>query len=377
MLKTYDIQDVSNLKIHGRTIETASPLPLFWSHSGIEVNCTGSELWVLVETDSDFQEPWVASELNGALLSRQMLLPGTHEICLYRSMVPGVTKNVKFYRELQAMGDDERVHILIKGLKTDGEFLPVVPRRLRFEFIGDSITSGEGSYGGREDTEWLAMYMSSSRTYYNIIEKCMDAECRAISQGGWGVYISWDNDVRHNIPSIYTPVCGLARGPVNEKLGAQREYDFSSWIPDAIIVNLGTNDSTSFNMPGMDVPGVGFCKSRVDGNGVRNAEDLGKIENAIVEFLRLLRAKNPSSLIVWAYGMLGLDLKPVILAAMDRYRRESGDDNIDYLELPNTTERTVGSHSHPGYQAHLAAADVLGPYLARRFDAVYDNNFVL
>ncbi|MCR5279129.1 MAG: GDSL family lipase [Lachnospiraceae bacterium] len=377
MLKSYDIQEISNLKIHGRTIEKASPLPLFWSHSGIEVNCTGSELWVVVETDSDFHEPWVASELNGALLSRQMLLPGTHEICLYRSMVPGVVKNVKFYRELQAMGDDEKVHLLVKGLKTDGEFLPVTDKRLRFEFIGDSITSGEGTYGGREDTEWLSMYMSSSRTYYNIIERCMDAECRSISQGGWGVYVGWDNDVRHNIPGIYEPVCGLSKGPVNEKLGAQNEYDFTSWVPDAIIINLGTNDSTSFNMPGMEVPGVGFCKSRTDENGVRNSEDLAKIRTAIVNFLKLLRQKNPSSLLLWAYGMLGYDLESEIKAAIEEYAKETGDKNVDYLALPDTTERTVGSHSHPGFLSHLAAADVLGPYLAKHFNAEYNNNFVL
>lgn len=376
MLKYYDIQEVGNLKIHGRTINDASPLPLFWTHSGIEVNCTGSELWVTVETDSDFFEPWVASELNGAIMSRQMLLPGTHEICLYRSMTAGVSKNVKFYRELQAMSDDERVHILVKGLKTDGEFLPVREKKLKFEFIGDSITSGEGTFGGREDTEWLAMYMSSSRTYANIIERCMDADCRSISQGGWGVHISWDNDVRHNIPSIYPPVCGLARGSVNEGLGAQREYDYSSWVPNAIIINLGTNDSTSFNMPGQEIPGIGFCKSKVDENGVRDPEDLAKIEQAIVDFLGLLRSKNPTSLLLWAYGMLGDELEPVIKAAMERYGKETKDTNIDYLKLPNTTERTVGSHSHPGYLSHLAAADVLGPYLAKRFDSEYNNNFV-
>ncbi len=377
MLKTYDIQKVPNLKIHGRTIEDASPLPLFWSHSGIEVNCTGSELWIDVECDYDFFEPWIYTELNRTMMARQMLYPGNNHICLYRSMVPGVTKNVRFYRELQAMNDDPKVHILVKSLSTDGEFLPVSEKKLKFEFIGDSITSGEGSYGGREDTEWLAMYMSSSRNYVNLIERTMDADCRSISQGGWGVYVGWDNDRTHNIPRIYEPVCGMANGEFNEKLGAKREYDYSSWVPDAIIINLGTNDSTSFNMPGMEVPGYGFCKSRTDENGVRNKEDLEAIRKAITEFLKLLRKKNPSSLLLWAYGMLGDELKPIILEGMDAYRKETGDENIDFLDLPNTTEITVGSHSHPGFLSHLAATRVLGKYLAKRFKAEFNDNFVL
>ena len=363
MLKYYDIQKIPDLKIHGRTVEDASPLPLFWNHAGIEVNCTGSELWIELDCDYDFHEIWVAVEINHALMARQMLYPGHNSLCLYRSMVPGVVKNVRFYRELQAMNDDPKVHLLVEGLKTDGEFLPVEDRRLKLEFIGDSITSGEGSYGCRTDTEWLSMYMSSSRNYVNLIEKMMDADCRAISQGGWGVYTGWDNDRRHCMSSVYTQICGAARGELNEKLGAQREYDFSSWIPDAIIINLGTNDDSSFNMPGMEVPGFGFCKSRTDESGHRNEEDLKAIGDAIVGFLKLLRQKNPDSLHLWVYGMLGNNMEPVIRSAMDRYKKENGDENIDYLPMPDTDKFTVGAHSHPGFAGHLAAAKLLGKYL--------------
>ena len=242
MLRCYDIQQVPNLKIHGRTIPDASPLPLFWTHAGIEVNCTGSELWIDLECSYDFHEVWVAGEVNRALMFRQMLMPGKNSICLFRSMISGPVKNVRFYRELQAMSDNPEIQLLVTGLRTDGEFLPVAEKKLKFEFIGDSITSGEGSDGAREDTEWLAMYMSSSRTYENFIERMMDADCRAISQGGWGVYTGWDNNRSHNIPRVYSKVCGLACGEKNEKLGASGEYDFSSWKPDAIIINLGTND---------------------------------------------------------------------------------------------------------------------------------------
>ncbi|MBO7634903.1 MAG: hypothetical protein J6S72_11090 [Lachnospiraceae bacterium] len=70
MLKEYDIMQVPNLKIHGRIAEAGSPLPLFCTHSGIEVNCTGSELWVDVECEYDFHEIWVAGEVNRALMFR-------------------------------------------------------------------------------------------------------------------------------------------------------------------------------------------------------------------------------------------------------------------------------------------------------------------
>ena len=366
-MKYYSINEVP-VKVHGRTVEGACPLPLFWNHAGVEVNIAASELWIDLEVDCDFHEPWIAIEINGALMSRRMLLPGEYSVCLFRSMTKETVKNVKFYRELQAMSEDDRCHVLVKGFKTDGEFCKVDDKKLKFEFIGDSITSGEGTYGQTTDTDWLAMYMSSSRHYATIIEKSLDADVRIISQGGWGVYCGWDNDVRHNIPSIYEPVCGLATGEFNKKLGADRPYDFSSWVPDAIVVNLGTNDASAFEQPPLEIPGMGTFKQRKNEDGTYNKEDIEKFENALINFLKMLRKNNPTSHIVWVYGMLGYNLSLPIADAVNRYREETGDYNNAYINLPNTTRETVGSHMHPGYAAHVVAAKVLGEYLASHFN---------
>jgi len=371
MLKEYNIQDIDNLKIHGRTIADAAPLPLFWSHSGIEVNCTGTELWVDVEVGCEGYEPWMVFELNHSMISRQMLLPETKSVCLYRSMQPGKVKNVKFYRDLQAVNGDEATFVTIKGLRTDGEFLPVEDGKIKIEFIGDSITSGEGTYGAFLDDEWIAMYMSSSRTYVNQIERGLNAEARAISHGGWGVYVGWDNDIRNNIPSIYRYVCGTSKGANNERLGAQNAYDFSSWEPDVIVVNLGTNDATSFNQPPLEIPGIGTVKMHKNDDGSFVKEDAIKIHNAIVNFLKVLRECNPKSHIIWAYGMLGYDLEELINTAMKAYTDESSDENVEYFRLPNSTEETLGSHYHPGFKNHHEAAVSLGTHIGKLFDIEY------
>ena len=73
------------VKVHGRTIKDACPLPIFWSRSGIEANIRGGELWVDIEVGCDYQEPWFVTEINGAFISRQMLLKGRHKVCLFKS----------------------------------------------------------------------------------------------------------------------------------------------------------------------------------------------------------------------------------------------------------------------------------------------------
>lgn len=363
-LKIYSLKEAAHYKIYGRTDETQYPLPLFFNGSGIEVNVTGSELWIDIDVDYDVHEPWIWTALNGAFMSRQMLMPGSYSLCLFRGMTPDIVKNFKFFRELQAMSEDNTCHLLIKGFRTDGSFLPVADRRFKLEFIGDSITSGEGTYGAKEDTDWLAMYMGSSRNYARMVSDALDAEYRLVSQGGWGVLCGWDNDPRHNIPSRYEKICGLAEGEMNEKLGAGKPYDFESWKPDAIIVNLGTNDASSFNQPMWTDPVTGETfKQRKEADGSYNQEDLLRFKQAVIDFLSMIRRNNPDSHIIWTYGMLAYDLTFAITDAMNTYQKETGDNNLAFLQLPNTTDETVGSHAHPGEKSHARAAKVIIEYL--------------
>lgn len=363
-LKQVTLQETAYYKIHGRTDETQEALPLFFNGSGVEVNVTGSELWIDLDVDFDTHEPWIWTALNGAFMSRQMLLSGTYSLCLFRGMSPDTVKNVRFFRELQAMSEDNACRILIKGFRSDGSFLPVKDRPFKLEFIGDSITSGEGTYGAREDTDWLSMYMSASRNYARMVSDALNAEYRLISQGGWGVLCSWDNDPRHNLPSRYEKICGLASGEKNEQLGAGKSYDFQSWIPDAVIVNLGTNDVSAFEQPEWKDPVTGRTfKQHKEPDGTYRREDIARFQQAVIDFLSMLRRNNPTSHIVWTYGMLGYDLTFAITDAMNTYQKTAGDRNIAFLQLPNTTDLTIGSHAHPGEKSHARAAQVIIEYL--------------
>lgn len=366
-LKQYTLKETPHYKIYGRTDETQETLPLFFNGSGIEVNVTGTELWIDIDVDFDTYEPWIWTALNGAFMSRQMLMPGTYSLCLFRGMSPDAVKNVRFFRELQAMSEDNACRLLVKGFRSDGSFLPVRDRRFKLEFIGDSITSGEGTYGAKDDIDWLSMYMGTSRNYARMVSDVLDAEYRLISQGGWGVLCSWDNDPRHNLPSRYEKICGLAAGEMNERLGAGKPYAFQSWIPDAIIVNLGTNDASAFEQPEWTDPVTGRTfKQHKEPDGTYRQEDIARFKQAVIDFLTMLRRNNPTSHIVWTYGMLGYDLTFAITDAMNAYQKAAGDYNIAFLQLPNTTESTVGSHAHPGEKSHARAAQVIIEYLAQR-----------
>ena len=82
----YSLQDVPHYKVHGRTIPGVCPLPLFFNGSAIEVNVSGSELWIDIDAGYHVHEIWITCEINGELMSRQMLMPGRYQLCLFRGM---------------------------------------------------------------------------------------------------------------------------------------------------------------------------------------------------------------------------------------------------------------------------------------------------
>jgi hypothetical protein len=357
-LKYYNIKDVPELLIHGRTSLKNDFVPLFWNSSGVEVCTDGTELWITVECDFDIFEPWYAVEINGALVSRSMLQPGEHNICLFRNMSPGVPKRVFFYRELQAMGDDDACHLLVKGMYCDGHFLSVPRYDYKIEFVGDSISSGEGTYGAHDDMDWIPMFMSSSHNYINMISKKLNADVRIISQGGWGAYCSWDCRKENTIPGIYDKVCGQAHGKFNESIGAADNIDTSDWQADAVVINLGTNDDT----------GIATYNANVE-NGSTNSDEklsLEECEKAITSFVKKVRGYYPKAHILWVYGMLGYGISQNIGRAITKYTEETGDTNVAYLTLPNTLPDELGSRMHPGLKSHEKAASMIASYLKGR-----------
>lgn len=359
-LNTLKIDEIKNIKINGRTTKNISPLTLFWTGSGFEVNVKASELWMDVEIDYNEYEQWISVEINGVAVSRQMLTKGRYNICLFRGMNKELVKNVRVYKDVQAMSDDDKSMFLVHGLKTDGSFEKVEDKNIKIEFIGDSITSGEGSIGAKIEDDWISMWFTALNNYAVITSKELNADFRIISQSGWGVLSSWENDPKAALPLYYEKVCGLINGERNKELGAHENNDFEAWKPDVIVVNLGTNDGGAFNSPEFknEVTGEIF-KQHLNEDGSYNEEDIKRFEDAIVKFLYKLRKYNKDSKILWAYGMLGIPMMPYIYHAVDTYKKESKDTKVSITQLTNTTDETVGSRSHPGILSHKIAAKQL------------------
>ncbi|MEO2207951.1 GDSL-type esterase/lipase family protein [Paenibacillus pabuli] len=363
-LQVHVLSEIQNLKVHGRTTGQRAPLTLFWTGSAIELQVTGSELWVEVESDYDIYEPWISILVNGVPVSRQMVTAGRYWICVFRGMSEDTVKNVRIVKDVQAMSADSGCSLQFHALKSDGTFLPLEEKPYKIEFIGDSITSGEGAIGARAEEDWIPMWFSAIHNYTYMTAEAMNADYRVISQSGWGVLTSWDNNPHNNIPDYYGQVCGLLTGEKNQELGAEDPHDFESWQPDVVVINLGSNDGGAFQTSGWRDPVSGKVhKQRLNDDGSYHEEDLAAFEDAVDRFLVKLRNTNPKAQLVWAYGMLGFPMMPAIYRAIDGYTKRTGDRMVSVLQLPDTTEETIGARTHPGELSHRRAAETLTGYL--------------
>jgi lysophospholipase L1-like esterase len=119
------------------------------------------------------------------------------------------------------------------GFQTDGTALPATPARNRsIEFVGDSITVGYGSTG-HGPCPADSVTSDNSRTYDAYLVANFSANSSIIAWSGKGMYENCcDNGER--MPQYFLQTLGAGQ--------YTSDWDFNRFVPQAMVINLGTND---------------------------------------------------------------------------------------------------------------------------------------
>lgn len=361
---TANIFDIPNIRLLGRydpeRAKKEGAFPLFWACSGMELLFTGSALSVILDADYGAKEPWIAVEINGSPVIRTSVPRGESVLLLFQGMVAKTVKRIRLFKETQPMAQDGDPHhrLWIRGLRwSGGEFLPLPAPKYRLECIGDSLTSGEGLTGAKPEVDWTPMLFSASRAWPKLTADLLGAEFRVVSQSGWGLRSGWDNNPRHALPGWYAPICATATGEKDLAFGSRHPNDFAAWPPDAILINLGSNDINAMTISAWHGPDGARFKQE-DTPSCRRL-----IENAALDFLHQLRRLNPKAKLVWTYGMANTSLRSELENAVERFRTGTGDRHAYYLPLPAAAPETMGSRLHPGPACHRQAAEAIAAFL--------------
>ncbi|WP_246370004.1 SGNH/GDSL hydrolase family protein [Saccharibacillus deserti] len=117
------------------------------------------------------------------------------------------------------------------------------------------------------------------------------------------------------------------------------DWDFAQFVPDLIVVNLGTNDDS-------------YTGDEAD----RQAE----FGRQYVRFLEQVRSRSAQSDILCTLGIRGDRLYPHIEQAVHRYKEQTGDARVFLMKL-DVQQAQDGSASggHPSRKTHARAAETL------------------
>lgn len=373
-MKSFKISEIENKSILGRTvpIEKNKPLVCFWAASGLELTVKSSEVYILISSNYDRNEPWISIYINGRPISRFMVEKEEKKwVCIAKNMNMENENTITIYKDTQAMPDDSLHSLFIYEVKISegGTFCPPKQKDMKIEFVGDSITSGEGLAGGPNDWDWIPQLFVGSLTYASQTARMLNAEYSVISQSGWGICWGWDGNRYSRLPPYYEQVCGVSKSDYQKSIGSQEAYDFKGGA-DYVVVNLGTNDNGAFYQPPWRESEFGEkYKLSLNSDGTVCEKDSNYIIKSVKDFLRVIRKNNPKALIIWCWGMCKLELvPPLIQYGVEEYMFESGDKKVYTLELDSMddvekTDEEKGSRAHPGYKTHKLAANKLCDFI--------------
>ena len=343
----FKLKDTDKYVTFGRTITDAEGTALFWTGSGVEFNILSKSLYVDIECGYENFEIMLDIILDGERTQKFVLEKGLKRYMVFNGMYGQKPVNVRIVRDTQNMPDEKNHYLIIKGFETDGELVDPPVYSWNLEFIGDSLTSGEGC-GLTKREEWIPVVFDAVESYTYKTARLLKARYSVLSQSGWGLYSSWDNNLKNVLPDYYEDICGTSNCQKCIDFGAHDPWDFSKEAMDTVVINLGTNDMNALNSGKVDK------EKFIEG-----------FKAKAVDFLKNVRVNNEACNIVWAYGMLGDEMEPYIKEAIEDYKRMTADYRVEYLKLPACTGDDLGARFHPTPAAHEKVAK----YLAERLQS--------
>lgn len=293
-----------NIYYHGRMeTPTASGADFRSVATGFEVRFFGTELKIKLrgagcnysvfidgETDPEAKVINASADVeNGFLTLAQFDEPGIHRVKLLK-------------RSQEDLGINTLTNLTVTG---GGLLAPETNYTLKMEVYGDSITCGHGAMRGNAGDATSIPFDSGLNTYAYLAATEIGAEYRAFAKSGLGLYTNPYSDTKW-LKDIYGNVSRSCNTP----------YAAEAYVPDIIVINIGTNDcwagsgsagNTPYNVEDYKAAYIQFVKdlvARYEGHDIRFFLCSGMMENVLAA---------PLVAIAEALAAEGIDVHTVVL----------------------------------------------------------------
>ena len=353
---TYFITEIDGkYKTQGRTPIIDGVLKLDWTASGLEWNayCKGDVyITVCSETSNpmyfssfvdgvmQYADKRIPKDIGAAFTSNSTGYPYYIDKCglitfKIAENLPEGNHTFEIYRQSQAQWGDFGVF----SITMDGDFIDAPEKSdLYIEFIGDSITAGQGMLTS-EPSYSTVHHEDATRGWAFLTAKTLGADWSVVAQSGICAIdgLSYSAGSAGISMRVKYPKLRYLQGDT------ETEYDFAR-EPDVIVIGLGTNDMNCWDRE--------HC-----------AIDQSELKPGFKKMFDLVREKNPNAKIVWIYGMMTSSYRGYVEEIME----EAGGAEAGFytLQLPHDNK---GGQGHPTLASQQVYADTLAPFIEKILD---------
>lgn len=340
------LPSAENVKFLGRTHTENDVLWTFFSSSGVAFNVDARRLDVTIAGDSGTPQ----RKDNGSLARLAVFVNGERKL---DQLIMKQEETFTVFDEANPVKGEVRIIKIsesansILGIKSisvdqDGTISPANQKSLKIEFIGDSITCGYGVDDEDRNHHFATSTEDNTKTYAYKTAQALDADYSMVSVSGWGIvsgYTSAQKNPDSVLPKIYEKVGFTYGNKFNNKQPQSLTWDFNRFVPDFIVINLGTNDAS-------------WTK--------KDAKKVEDYKKGYVKFLKQIRTKNKDAQIICSLGIMGGDLFPAIEEAVEEYKSQTGDEKVCSLKFANQSMADgIAADWHPTEKTHAKAANLL------------------
>lgn len=340
----------------GRNVKSAKKVSFSYSGAGLEFMLVGKSATIKLNDEGngdDQHTNYLSVEINGVLDS-VLELNGQRKQYDLTSLLIKDTNSVRIIKRTEtAVGAVSFYGITIEK---DAQLLAPERRKKKILWIGDSFMCGYGNQlnilpppHGNPNTGFHSINENNYLSWSSIVSRAFNAEDQQVCYSGKGIFRNIDDSKTETIPLIF-------------EQAIPNEFYHGNWIhrsfiPDVVIVALGTND---------------FGPEMTDNNNLLDSSDF---VTTYINFINKLHTTYTKSKIVLIVGNALTDYWPTGLQRLTRsrnYLKASKQHSllphlVSIFELASQ-RAPYGEDWHATTATHQTMSKELTPYLMELMD---------
>lgn len=295
---------------------------LIWPYSYIDTVFTGTSVGMIIRNIRMQDHTYMGAQVDGRMVTLDLGDDAEDKLWMLAEDLEDTEHTLRIYKRMAAANYIEFTGIVVdEGAQVRN---PEHKYDYKLEVYGDSVTAGEVTealgYEGQCDPAHHSQFDNSHFSYAAMLARKLNAEAHIMGQGGISLFDGTGYFCADQLTGMLSCYDKMEYSPYKPR----KDWDFSRFTPDAVIVAIGQNDA------------------HPDPDAIKRPDYRRKWKDAYIGMLNDLRGKYPKAKFVLILTVLGHD--PTWDEALDEIVAEMATPDVTHY----TFERCGrGTNGHP------------------------------